>query len=131
MSNGPLLRVVLDSPVPAYRQIVDQVRAHCVQGALAAGAVLPSVRQLAASLGVHHNTIAEAYRTLAEEGWVDVRHGRRVTVLDRAQPGRPPAEAAQISGLRLRHLIAELLAQGLDELWIRRQIEAALTGRTL
>ena len=131
MSKGPLLRVVLDSPVPAYRQIVDQVRAHCVQGALAAGAVLPSVRQLAASLGVHHNTIAEAYRTLAEEGWLDVRHGRRVTVLDRAQPGRPAEEATKAGGQRLRHLIAELLAAGFDEPWVRKQIEAALTGRAL
>jgi GntR family transcriptional regulator len=131
MARPPELRVVLDSPVPVYRQIVDQIRAHCVQGTLTPGTQLPSVRQLAASLGAHHNTVAEAYRTLAHEGWLDVRHGRRVTVVDRAQPLRPPPDAAGTSGLRLRGFIAELLAQGFDERWIRKQIEAALGGRAL
>lgn len=131
MSCEPQLRVVLDSPIPVYRQIVDQLRAYCVQGTLPAGAQLPSVRELAAALGAHHNTIAEAYRTLAQEGWLDVRHGRRVTVLDRAQPPKPAPDAAGTGGQRLRHLIAELLAQGFDEPWIRKQIEAALHGRVL
>jgi GntR family transcriptional regulator len=131
MSGEPQLRIVLDSPVPIYRQIVDQIRAHCVQGTLVPGAQLPSVRELAASLGAHHNTVAEAYRTLAHEGWLAVRHGRRVIVLDRAQPLRPLAAAAGDNGLRLHGLIAELLAQGFDAPWIRQQIEAALNGRAL
>jgi GntR family transcriptional regulator len=129
MVGEPQLRVVLDSPVPVYRQIVDQIRAYCVQGFLAPGQQLPSVRELAGALGAHHNTVAEAYRTLADEGWLDVRHGRRVTVLDRAQPIQPPADAAGTSGLRLRSLIAELIAQGFDSSWIRSQVEAALKGR--
>jgi GntR family transcriptional regulator len=131
MLGEPQLRIVLDSPVPVYRQIVDQVRGYCVQGSLAPGAQLPSVRQLAASLGAHHNTIAEAYRTLAMEGWLDVRHGRRVTVLDRAKPRKPAADAAGAGGIRLRSLIVELIAQGFDPSWIRKQVDAALKGRAL
>lgn len=44
------IRIDLDSPVPTYRQIVDALRAHLVEGQLAAGDVLPSVRRLALEL---------------------------------------------------------------------------------
>ena len=68
---------------PAYRQIVDGMRILLVSGKLAPGSELPSVRRMAMDLGVHFNTVAEAYRTLAEEGWIDLRHGRGATVVKR------------------------------------------------
>jgi selenocysteine-specific elongation factor len=52
----------LGSPVPAYRQIANAFRALLVAGSFPVGEPLPTVRQLAVDLGVHHNTIAEAYR---------------------------------------------------------------------
>lgn len=71
---------------PIYRQIVDQIRRFIAAGTLCSGDALPSVRQLAADLGVNLNTVAIAYRELAGEGLVEVRHGRgaRVTA-DREQ----------------------------------------------
>jgi DNA-binding transcriptional regulator YhcF (GntR family) len=124
----PQLRIVLDGPIPVYRQIVDQIRTLCVEGNLQPGATLPSVRQLAANLGVHFNTVAEAYRTLAEEGWLEVRQGRGVAVRERDKPARPSEAVAALHGPRLRHLVAELRANGISPEWIRREIEAALGG---
>ena len=71
---------------PIYRQIVDQLRRFIAAGTLRSGDALPSVRQLAADLGVNLNTVAIAYRQLAEEGLVEIKHGRgaRVTA-DREQ----------------------------------------------
>jgi len=71
---------------PIYRQIVDQLRQLIAAGTLRPGAPLPSVRQLAADLGVNLNTVAIAYRELASEGLVEIKHGRgaRVTA-DRQQ----------------------------------------------
>ena len=120
------IRVVLDSPVPVYRQVLDGVRMHCVAGRLKPGDKLPTVRHLAASLGIHFNTVAEAYRLLADEGWISLERRRGATVLDRQQPRTPGATAATQAGDRLRNLIAELEARGFGKDWIRREIHAAL-----
>ncbi|MBV8819660.1 MAG: GntR family transcriptional regulator, partial [Acidobacteriaceae bacterium] len=126
--SAPEIEVQIDSPTPVYRQIVEQVRTFCVSGSLLPGQQLPSVRQLAASLGVHFNTVAEAYRVLADEGWVEVKQGRGVQVCERAEPRKPSPEAMVAHGSRLRHLIAELRAQGFTTKWIRNEIESSLKG---
>ena len=58
-----------------YQQIIDGVKALIARGELREGSTLPSVRQLAADLGVNLNTIAFAYRCLQEEGFLEIRHG--------------------------------------------------------
>src|SRR5581483_625944 len=105
------VRIDLDSGVPAYRQIVDGLRILLVIGKLAPGSELPSVRRIAVDLGVHFNTVAEAYRTLAEEGWLDLRHGKGATVIER---GAPAANAEKVTEFRqrLRALVAEMQSQG-------------------
>ena len=108
---APLLRIDLNSGAPAYRQIVDAVRAVLVQGALRAGDKLPPVRQLALDLGVHFNTVAEAYRLLAAEGWLDLRRRRGAVVLARRSPDSTP-EKAEAFARRLRELLAEWRAGG-------------------
>jgi GntR family transcriptional regulator len=79
----PLLRIDLSSRVPAYEQISGELRALLVSGELLPGNPLPTVRQLAMDLGVHFNTVAQAYRALAEEGWLELRRGRGARVVDR------------------------------------------------
>jgi DNA-binding transcriptional regulator YhcF (GntR family) len=122
MSEAIEIRVTLDSPVPAYRQIVDGIRAHCVAGRLAPGKKLPPVRQLAGSLGVHFNTVAEAYRALAEEGWLILEGRRGATVLDRKTPHAPKAIELAEDSSRLHHLIAELQSKGVPRDWLRTQL---------
>jgi GntR family transcriptional regulator len=126
VNDSTEIRITLDGPVPVYRQIADAIRAHCVAGRLNAGAKLPTVRDLAGSLGIHFNTVAEAYRTLAEEGWLTLERRRGATVLDRQTPRAPKAAAHAGEGNRLRHLVAELQAKGFSNDWIRREVNAAL-----
>jgi DNA-binding transcriptional regulator YhcF (GntR family) len=111
VSNALTLRVDLDSAVPAYRQIVDGLRILLVEGNLAPGSELPSVRRMATDLGIHFNTVAEAYRTLAEEGWVELRHGRGATVVRRAAPAATAQRWTEFRH-RLRVLVAEMQSQG-------------------
>ena len=82
-----------------------------VAGAFKAGDLLPTIRQLAVDLGIHPNTVAEAYRLLADEGWVDLRRRRGASVLARATP-EPAPDAADGFGRRLNELVAEALAAG-------------------
>ena len=119
-----LIRVEGGSPIPAYRQIVDQMRVNLDSGALKPGDTLPSVRALSMQLGVHFNTIAEAYRQLAREGWIELRQGRRAVVCAQRDPRTVPAEEADLLCQRLRHLLAEMRLKGMPEAVVRREVEA-------
>jgi GntR family transcriptional regulator len=114
----PSLHIDTASPIPAYRQIVDQLRALFIEQTLAPGATLPPVRRLALELGLHFNTVAQAYRALADEGFLEIKHGRGAIVLDRVAP--PPARQAKQAAVRtlrqrLRELVAERRASGLTQ----------------
>ena len=124
MSDDLTLRVELDSAVPAYRQIVDGLRILLVNGTLAPGSELPSVRRVAMDLGVHFNTVAEAYRILADEGWLDLRHGRGATVVKRDAPAENREQLEEF-GHRLRALIAETLAKGAPAAKLRNLVRTA------
>ncbi len=128
VKETPQLRIVLNGPAPVYRQIVDQMRTLCVEGSLKPGQKLPSVRHVAMNLGIHFNTVAEAYRALAEEGWLEVKQGSGVRVRERAEMRSPTRAVAALHSSRLRHLISELRADGLTAEWIRREVDSALKG---
>jgi GntR family transcriptional regulator len=115
-----------DSVVPIYRQIVDQIRLHIDQGTLSSGDSLPSVRSLATQLGIHFNTAAEAYRELAEEGWIELNHGKRAVV--RAFRSVPKLQAVEADSLRqrLRHLVAEMRLKGIAADTIKSDVAASL-----
>jgi DNA-binding transcriptional regulator YhcF (GntR family) len=114
----------LNSPVPAYRQIVDRVRLLLVEGALPPGTVLPSVRRLAMELGVHFNTVGEAYRELASEGWIDLKHGRGATVIERGSPPAAAPERWQDLRSQLRHLVAQMRSAGIPASRIAAELRA-------
>ena len=82
--------LVLDphSGVPAYRQLMDQVKFHVASGLLLPGAELPSTRQLSAELNLNPMTISKAYMLLEAEGVVERRRGQPLVV--RAQPDLDP-----------------------------------------
>ncbi len=111
MTHALTLRINLDAATPAYRQIVDGIRVLLVGGKLAPGAELPSVRRMDLDLGVHFNPVAEAYRMLAEEGWLDLRHGRGARVVERDAPSSSPEHMDEFRR-RLQSLVAEMLAKG-------------------
>jgi DNA-binding transcriptional regulator YhcF (GntR family) len=121
------IRIDLSSPEPAYRQVAAQVRALIVEGALSPGDSLPAVRRLAIDLGVHFNTVAEAYRQLAEEGLLEVSHGRAARVAAR-RAGGPDRSAARQLRTRLRHLVAEMRASGMTTEKVRAEMETLLDG---
>lgn len=81
-----------DSAVAPYEQVRAGIAVMIGDGRLAPGAHLPTIRQLAADLGLAVNTVARSYRELEAAGLVvsRVRHG--TTVAER-RPGLPPAEA--------------------------------------
>ena len=126
-ADGIRLRIDLTSPSPAYRQIVDGLRTFLVDGVLRAGDILPPVRELAFELGVHFHTVAEAYRILAEEGWLDLRRRRGAQVVERSSRAADPHKRQQF-GQRLREMIAELRAEGVGVEDIQTELRGAMKG---
>jgi GntR family transcriptional regulator len=125
VTNAAQIRIDLDSTAPVNRQIVDQLRTLLVDGVVAPDDTLPSMRRLAIDLGVHFNTVADAYRTLAEEGWLEISHGRGVRVRKRRAP-RPDEETLAIFRRRLRQLVAEMRAQGLSPATVARELASLM-----
>ncbi|HWQ53270.1 MAG TPA: GntR family transcriptional regulator [Bryobacteraceae bacterium] len=125
--SAPLLRIDLRPGTPAYRQIADTLRAVLVAGSLRPGEHLPPVRQLALEVGVHFNTVAEAYRILAAEGWLALRRRRGALVLAR----RPPEAAVDVAETfprRLREVVAEWRAAGMPQAVIARELRSVADG---
>jgi GntR family transcriptional regulator len=96
-----IVEVDTTSPTPPYEQIRAQLARMIGAGVLPAQTRLPSIRQLAADLGLAANTVARAYRELELEGLVTsrVRHGTTVVhpqpTLSRAEISRTLTEAAR------------------------------------
>ena len=128
MTDSSRIRIDLNSDIPATRQIADALRVRLVEGTLRPGAELPSVRRAAMELGVHFNTVAEAYRLMAAEGWLDLRHGRGARVVER----KPPAAASRTDladyRQRLRELISQMRAGGVSPTRIAQELRSLAEG---
>jgi GntR family transcriptional regulator len=122
MAAGLRISLNLESPIPAYRQIADDVRRHLVNERLKPGDLLPPIRQLALDLGVHFNTVALAYRLLADEGWLELKRRRGATVIARNAPRA--VDRRQVDHLlrQLAQIAAQLRSAGMSS----RQISLAL-----
>ena len=83
------------SPVPPFEQLRAGIAGQVAGGELPAGAKLPTVRQLAADLGLAANTVARAYRELEADG-VIATQGRRGTFVSSTAlaEGHPAAALA-------------------------------------
>ncbi len=87
---------------PLYRQLAEQLSASILDGTLAAGSRLPSVREMAIEQRVNPNTVARAYREIDLAGLVNTQAGRGVFVTE-AVTGDPEKAAR-----------SESLAQAVD-----------------
>ena len=77
----PLIAV---EPQRLYRQIAEQLRAGMLSGEFAVGSRLPAERDLAKQLSVSRSSVREALIALEVEGWVEVRTGSGIYVLDKS-----------------------------------------------
>ncbi len=93
-----------DDPRPAYRQIADEVQRLVTVGVLKPGEPLPATRRLAGELKLNPNTVQHAYRTLLQEGLIEMRRGLGafVAAAPRESKQRPAALARQIAERALR-----------------------------
>jgi GntR family transcriptional regulator len=76
----PKLEIDHSSRVPLHEQVAAAIRRAIAEGEAPAGERLPPARDLAAVLGVNANTVLRALHALRDEGLLEFRRGRGVTV---------------------------------------------------
>lgn len=98
-------------PQRLYRQIADQLRQLIADGEYQPGTRLPAERDLARQLGVSRPSAREALIALEVEGWVEVRTGSGVYVLERGKRLNghavqvPPTEWGPLELIRARRVV--------------------------
>jgi len=93
------------SSVPPFEQVRVNLLDQASTGTLAAGARLPTVRQLATELGVAANTVARAYRELEADGIIETRGRNGTFVSARGDVASQQAQlAARAYADRVRQL---------------------------
>ena len=95
------------SPNPLWGQIAARVRVAIAAGELRPGEALPSVRELARRLRVNPATVAQAYKELAREEFVETRHGAG-TFIKEVSPDRRSKERM----IRAEDLVRRMLEDG-------------------
>lgn len=109
-----LLKLDFQTEVPIYLQLKNQIIEGIATGVLEPGEPLPSVRQLAADLGINLHTVNKAYTYLKQDGFITVHRQKGVVV--NSDTG-PKITEEYLAGLSrdLRPLIAEAYCRGMGE----------------
>lgn len=107
------------SELPIYAQIREQLKEQILNGQIAEGTVLPSIRSLAKDVGVSVITTTRAYNDLEQEGFITTIQGKGSVVLStdnqmlkeqflmRIEQGiRTAAESAKKIGMSKEELIS-------------------------
>ena len=98
------VKVDRSEPIPLHDQVAAELRRAIADGEAAPGERLPPAKDLAAVLGVNANTVLRALRLLRDEGLLEFRRGRGVSVA-----GTPERSAVLV---RARELIEFARQQG-------------------
>lgn len=75
------------SAVPLYQQVAADLRRAIADGKVRPGERMPLAKDLAAVLGVNKNTVLRSLRQLREEGLLEFRRGRGITVAGSPERG--------------------------------------------
>jgi len=98
-------------PTELHEQVAAEIRRAIAEGEAKPGERLPPARDLAAVLGVNTNTVLRALRVLRDEGLLEFRRGRGITVAGTPERGAVVAQArelvrfARTQGYRLDELV--------------------------
>lgn len=117
-----LIRVDSHNGVPVYEQVVRQVMYAVADGVLAAGDLLPSVRELARDLAINPNTVARAYRDLQTQGLVEHSSGIGLAVKGGAKR-ECQTQRRRLVQSRIGQALEEAFQSGLDGEAIRRLVD--------
>jgi GntR family transcriptional regulator len=110
------VKVDREEPTELHEQVAGEIRRAIADGEAKPGERLPPAKDLAAVLGVNTNTVLRALRVLRDEGLLEFRRGRGITVAGTPERGavvaraRELVEFARTQGYRVDELV-EIIEQ--------------------
>jgi GntR family transcriptional regulator len=103
--TSTMLQVNLDraNPLPLHDQVAAQIRRAIADGEAGPGDRLPLAKDLAAVLGVNKNTVLRALHVLRDEGLLEFRRGRGISVAGTPQLGAVLGQVRNLVQFARRH----------------------------
>jgi GntR family transcriptional regulator len=97
------VKIDRDEPTELYEQVAAEIRRAIAEGEATPGERLPPARDLAAVLEVNSNTVLRALRLLRDEGLLEFRRGRGITVAGSPERGAVVARAKDLVRFARQH----------------------------
>src|SRR5262245_8159445 len=97
------VKVDKNDPTDLYEQVAAEIRRAIAEGEAKPGERLPPAKDLAAILDVNTNTVLRALRLLRDEGLLEFRRGRGITVAGTPERGAVLQQARELVELGRRH----------------------------
>jgi GntR family transcriptional regulator len=110
------VKVDFAEDTPLYQQVAAEIRRAIAEGEVRPGERMPLAKDLATVLGVNTNTVLRALRELRDEGMLEFRRGRGITVAGTPERGVVMA--------RVKDLVAFARQQGYQPAEVIAMIEA-------
>ncbi|MNO30071.1 HTH-type transcriptional repressor YtrA [compost metagenome] len=109
-----IMKLDMQSEVPIYNQLVNQIIEGIASGQLQLGEPLPSVRGLASDIGVNLHTVNKAYTLLKQEGYIQVHRQKGVVVHPDGMP-HMSGEFLNKQYAELKPIVAESICRGMSK----------------
>jgi len=90
------VKVDRDDSTDLHEQVAAEIRRAIADGEAKPGERLPPAKDLAAVIGVNTNTVLRALRTLRDEGLLEFRRGRGISVAGSPERGAVVARAREL-----------------------------------
>jgi GntR family transcriptional regulator len=97
------VKVDRDDTLELHEQVAAEIRRAIADGEAGPGERLPPAKDLAHVLGVNSNTVLRALRQLRDEGLLEFRRGRGITVSGTPQQGAVTARARELVAFARAH----------------------------
>src|ERR1700677_2037465 len=110
------VKVDFNEETPLYQQVAAEIRRAIAEGEVRPGQRMPLAKDLASVLGVNTNPVLRSLRALRDEGMVEFRRGRGITVAGTPERGVVMA--------RVKDLVAFARQQGYQPAEVIAMIEA-------
>ncbi len=97
------LKINLAEGTPLYQQVAAEIRRAISEGEAKPGERMPLAKDLAKVLGVNTNTVLRALRELRDEGMLEFRRGRGITVAGTPERGVVMTRVKELVAFARRH----------------------------
>lgn len=102
------------SELQLYKQLANQLIELIAKGKLKNGDTLPSVRSMAADLGINVSTVSKSYHELEEKGLIEIKPKAKAIIIGGQKKELEETEVEKVENA-LKPIMAEAIARGLEK----------------